>query len=141
MKQKILILIFILFMSTGLASKAFAESGTGLQQESPIQSSFDVKKYLGPGGSSVPSSTSGTAAQAPEQDIFQFIADTIDFLTAIIGSFSLLVFIVGALYMLVAEGQEDRLQKGKQAMVYALIGLAIALFAYVITTAVQSIFF
>lgn len=139
MKRKIF--IFIVIVSLGLMQipHASADHAVEHRDQSSIRDTFDIKKYL-PKGGIAPTATS-TPPTEGEKSILQFIANTIDFLIAIIGSFSLLVFIIGALYLLVSEGQEDRLQKGKQAMVYALIGLAIALMAYVITTAVQSIFF
>lgn len=73
--------------------------------------------------------------------VAQVIVNVIDLLAKLIGSIALLIFITGAVLTIVSEGQEDRMQKGKQAMVYSLIGIVIALSAYVIATFVQSFFY
>lgn len=117
---------------------------------SPIQESFDVKKYLRIGGKEKDEETGTLQGKEQGKAYFEregvspaaaFIVDVIDFLIAFIGVFSLLVFILGAVLTIVSEGQEDRLQKGKQAMVYSLIGLVLALFSYLIATFVQSLFY
>jgi len=59
----------------------------------------------------------------------------------LIASIALIVFIIGALMTIVSEGKSDRLEKGKNAMVYAVIGLIIAFMSFIIVTFVQSIFF
>lgn len=134
--------------SSGSASSGAAGGSSSGTQSSQIKfpGTFDVKKYLRVNTGDEETDQGGAESQNLSDDpevspIFAFISKTIDFLIAVIGSLALLIFIVGAFYMLVSEGQEDRLQKGKQAMVFSLIGLALALFSYIITRAVQSIFF
>ncbi len=122
---------------------------TGTANAAPIQDTFNIR-ILQPGNTEekpsyfeeaegvVPDETNAGPEVAP---VFVFIRDTVNFLSAIVGSFALLVFVIGGIYLLISEGQEDRIQKGKQAMIFSMIGLAIALFAYAITTIVQSLLF
>ncbi|MBI2638803.1 hypothetical protein HYW83_04410 [Candidatus Peregrinibacteria bacterium] len=104
-------------------------------KKSPIDETFNVAKHLtttGQGTSTVSTDSGGIA---------NFIVKVIDLLVKIIGSVALIVFILGALLTVTSEGKEDRLEKGKTAMLYALIGLIIAFFSFIIVTFVQSIFF
>ena len=87
----------------------------------------------------------GTYLKAPGQNITgnigDFIIRAINFLAMVIGSFSLLVIIIGGVILLGSGGSESAVQKGKDTIKYAIIGLAIALSAFYITAFVQSIFF
>ncbi len=118
------------------AAEAPVAAGAGeTVKKSPIDETFDVKKHLtteGQGTSSV---------SAKEGGIANFVVKVIDLLVKIIGSVALIVFILGALLTVTSEGKEDRLEKGKTAMLYALIGLIIAFFSFIIVAFVQSIFF
>lgn len=121
------------------AASGSSSQDSGESSKSTVEDSFKVTDFLTPPGATKPAQPENVRVEnAP---IFHFISETINFLVAIVGSFSLLIFIIGGIYLLVSEGQEDRIQKGKQAMVFSIIGLAIALMAYAITTIVQSIFF
>ncbi|PLX26802.1 hypothetical protein C0583_05900 [Candidatus Parcubacteria bacterium] len=46
------------------------------------------------------------------------------------GSLSLLAFIVGGLMFILAAGNKDMISKGKSAIIAAVVGLIIVLFAY-----------
>lgn len=154
----------VAFAEDGVGESA-GSAGAGSQSSLPsgstsdaIKDTFNVRDYLNIGkkpedkarfGENVQQGESyfDRAQEMSEQTgqtvspVAAFIVTVIDFLVAVIGSVSLLVFIVGALLTIVSEGQEDRLAKGKQAMIYSLIGLALALAAYLIATFVQSIFY
>lgn len=71
----------------------------------------------------------------------KFITSAVDLFVKIVGSLSLLAFVLGGLLVIVSEGKDDRLDRGKSAMLFALIGLALTLFASVIVSLVQSILF
>lgn len=97
-----------------------------------IPDTFPVTQYL---------TIEGQSNKVAAGGIMKFIVDVIDLLVKIIGSLALIVFIVGALLTIVSEGKEDRLEKGKTAMLYAIYGIVISLMAFVIVAFVQSIFF
>lgn len=101
---------------------------------------FSVNKYLKTEEqtSMVPDSA---AADPNSTGVVGFLIKAIDLFVKIIGAIALVVFILGALLTILSEGKEDRLEKGKSAMVYALIGLIITFMAFIIVSFVQSIFF
>lgn len=106
--------------------------GTSTKTPPSIPDSFSVGTYLKLGDQK---SRVGGAG------IVKIIVDAIDLLVKLTGSLALIVFIVGALLTVVSEGQQDKLEKGKTAMLYAVYGIIISLMAFVIVTFVQSILF
>ena len=71
------------------------------------------------------------------EGINYFFERIIGFLAAIIGSLAVLMLMVGGFLMLSSAGDETRYEKGKNYAKYSLIGLTIALLAYVLVTLVQ----
>jgi hypothetical protein len=57
-----------------------------------------------------------------------------------VGAFALLMFVYGGLLMLTSAGKSDQINKGKQVLVWAVIGLAMILASYTLTnTVIQGI--
>jgi hypothetical protein len=104
-------------------------------------SSFNVNQYLTIGGQPGESSVMGTQAAVGESGIGGFLVKVINFLSLSIGSFALVALIIGGITLLTSGGREAALTRGKDIIKYAIIGLAAALSAYIITSAVQGIFF
>lgn len=124
------------FADEGAAAPAGGAPAAGdSAKKSPIDETFDVSTHLTTKGQG----TSTTSADSG--GIANFIVKVIDLLVKLIGSVALIIFILGALLTVTSEGKEDRLEKGKTAMLYALIGLIIAFFSFIIVSFVQSIFF
>ncbi|HCW32796.1 MAG: hypothetical protein UT36_C0006G0042 [Candidatus Peregrinibacteria bacterium GW2011_GWF2_39_17] len=73
--------------------------------------------------------------------IVAFILDVINFVTRIIGAIAMIMLILGGLMMIVSEGDDTRLQKGKGLLETAIFGLIIVMFSYIIVRFVQSIFY
>lgn len=103
-----------------------------------IPGEFSVTKCL-----TAPGQTQlvGTSTERPIGGVAGFLIKAIDLLVKLIASLALIVFILGALLTITSEGKEDRLEKGKTAMFYALIGLIVAGFSFIIVTFVQSVLF
>lgn len=78
---------------------------------------------------------------ASTQNVSTVLIAAIDLFVKIIGSIALVVFILGALLAITSEGKEDRLEKGKTAMIYSLLGMIFALLSFVMVSFVQSILF
>ena len=76
-----------------------------------------------------------------DQPVAAIILSIINFITLVIGSIAMLLIILGGLLMIVSEGDENRLQRGKDILTSAIIGLVIAMASYLIVTFVQSIFY
>lgn len=64
-----------------------------------------------------------------------------DFMVKVAGVIGVLVFVVGSLLLITAQGREDQIQMGKDTLFYAIIGLVIVFFSYLISVTVQAIFF
>ena len=52
------------------------------------------------------------------------------------GSIALLMFIYGGFMWLTSQGNTEKIEKGKQVLIWATIGLAVIFFAYTIVNAV-----
>ncbi|MBI5412729.1 hypothetical protein HZA42_00075 [Candidatus Peregrinibacteria bacterium] len=76
-----------------------------------------------------------------DRPIAYVLIKAIGLLTSFIGGVALIVFIIGAVITIASQGKDDMLTKGKDTMKYALIGLVIALFSFIIVSAVQSVLF
>lgn len=126
------------------ATAVFADEPTATagDEVEPIKmpDTFSVNKYL-----KTEEQTSMVPGSNPDPNadfgVVGFLIKAIDLFVKIIGAIALVVFILGALLTILSEGKEDRLEKGKSAMVYALIGLVITFMAFIIVSFVQSIFF
>lgn len=102
--------------------------------------SFDVGDLLTAGeGENTQSQSYFEEDESPP--VFLFILDVINFITRIIGTLAMVLIILGGLMMIVSEGDENRLQKGKGILEAAIVGLIIALASYVIVRFVQSLFY
>jgi hypothetical protein len=70
-----------------------------------------------------------------------YIVRLVNYLALVIGSFAFLTIVIGGFFMLTSGGNEQQVNKGKDMVKYAIIGLLVALSAYFITAFVQSIFY
>lgn len=69
------------------------------------------------------------------------VNQVINLLVGLIGIFALLTFIIGAIFLITANGDDNAIQKGKGAMRYSLIGIIFVMMSYTIVVLVQSILF
>ncbi len=67
-----------------------------------------------------------------------FIGKTIDFLVKLVGTAALVLLVVGGFRLVVAAGNDNEIQKAKDMLKYAVIGLVVALLAYIIIATVQA---
>ncbi|MEA3248928.1 MAG: TrbC/VirB2 family protein, partial [Patescibacteria group bacterium] len=65
----------------------------------------------------------------------ELLARIITIFTAIAGSVALLMFVYGGIMWLSSGGNKERIETGKKAVVYAVIGLAIIFGSYAILRA------
>ena len=119
--------------------------GIARAEEPAVPDTFKVNEILKleDQKSYVPSKedAANTADPTKSSGVVIILLKAIDLFVKIIGSIALIVFILGAILTITSEGKEDRLEKGKTAMVYALIGLVITFFSFIIVAFVQSILF
>lgn len=79
--------------------------------------------------------------QGQPQDIGTFLVWAVNVLALTIGSFAFLAIVIGGIVLLTSAGDDSSLQKGKDIIKYAIIGLVVALAAFFIVAFVQSVFF
>lgn len=75
------------------------------------------------------------------RDIGNFLIRAVNILVITIGSFAFLAIVIGGVVLVASAGSETGVQKGKDIIKYAIIGLVIAFSAYFIVWIVQSVFF
>jgi hypothetical protein len=89
--------------------------------------------------STAPSTTpSATALNNPlgVNSVPQLIGNIIKALFGIVGSIALLMFIWGGFTWMTAQGDPKRVQKGKDTLIWAVLGLAVVFGSYALVTLV-----
>ncbi len=74
----------------------------------------------------------------PEGRLFDIITNAMLWLLAIVGILGVVGFAIAGILYLTAAGDETRSEKAKKAMLYAIIGVVVALVGLVIMKAVQT---
>lgn len=69
------------------------------------------------------------------------IVRLINYLVSLIGIVSFGIIILGGLTLVTAGGDDTRITKGKDMILYAIIGIVVALSSYIITIFVQGLFY
>ncbi len=64
----------------------------------------------------------------------------INFLASMVSLLALAVFIIGIFFLITANGEENQIQKGKDAIKYSILGIVFTLLSYTIVVFIQSIF-
>ncbi len=72
-------------------------------------------------------------------DFLVVFVNVADYILGIVGSLALLLFVIGGLYLLVAQGESSKIQKGKNFIIGAVVGLVIVFGAYIGVQTVTSV--
>ncbi len=107
---------------TSEATQAYYE---GLYQTDP-----EIQAYLKGGGNIPACAFSGTCRNI--NDLLQLIINFGANMFAIIGSFAFAFFIYGGFTMIISFGNAEKVKKGRDIMVAAVVGLVISLSAYLL---------
>lgn len=73
----------------------------------------------------------------PQDSIFGIIQRTMNWLLAILGFIGVIGFVIAGILYLTAAGDEGQIDKAKNAMMYSIIGIIVALIGFVIIRAVE----
>jgi hypothetical protein len=89
---------------------------------------------------SLPLATSAAALTNPlgTTDPRLVIANVIKAILGITGSLALLMFVWGGIQWLISGGSPDKIKKGKDTLIWAVIGLAVIISAYAIINTLVS---
>ena len=82
--------------------------------------------------------TEPTGTNLPEGSITGIITNTMQWILALIGVIAVIAFVIAGILYLTAAGDEDRMQQAKRAMIYAIVGVVVALIGLVILKAIYA---
>lgn len=74
----------------------------------------------------------------PNASIYDIIRTTMNYLLAILGFLAIIGFVIAGILYLTAAGDETRMKSAKNAMLWSIMGVIVALVGYVIVSAVDS---
>jgi integral membrane sensor domain MASE1 len=120
----------VIWIST-VSGALFGFNYAKAQEEGPTPMNINVGILRAP----------GQANPSEIGNVGVYIVRVVNFLALTIGSFAFLAIVIGGILLLTAAGQEQQIQKGKDIIKFAVIGLIVALMAYFIVAFVQSIFY
>ncbi len=124
--KKIKIIVASFVVSLGLAGMAYAPATYAAQCSTPKDC---VNKGL--------NATGGTGTQTKPGDIVKLIVNALLYL---IGAVSVIMIIIGGFRYVVSQGDSSNVTSAKNTILYAVIGLAVAIFAWAIVNFVVTQF-
>ncbi|MDO8565883.1 MAG: pilin [Candidatus Moranbacteria bacterium] len=71
--------------------------------------------------------------------IFDLISTFMNWLLGLVGVLAVIAFVISGILYLTAAGNEEQIEKAKSTMMYAIIGLVVALVGLVIVNAVSGL--
>jgi type IV secretory pathway VirB2 component (pilin) len=72
--------------------------------------------------------------------IVNLVLSVIDFFVKVMGSIAVIMMIVAGFLLIFSQGDQQRIDSGKEIVKYAIIGLVITFLSYTIVVTIQSIF-
>lgn len=93
-----------------------------------------IKSILKGTGIEIPT---GTGLPDPEGGIAQIIRNLLTWLLGIVGVIAIIGFVISGVQYLTSAGSEERMESAKRNMLYAIIGVIVALASFVIVQAIQ----
>lgn len=105
------------FVDTGTAPTTTPTSGTNVTLENPL--SFCGK---------------GTSALSGQQCVQLIIGNVIKAALGVVGSIALIIIMWGGFRWLTAMGNSEKVEKGKEILIWAVIGLIVIFGAYAVTS-------
>lgn len=141
MKKLLLATIGTLLISGGIMSLQLAYAA---DEKPPLyNATFDVGKVLKLEGQDQDAEyfKKGEAFEQNRSPIVKLIIYIIEFVTKVIGSIAMILVIIGGFVLMVSQGNQQTLDKGKEIIKYAFFGLMITFASYTIGVFIQSIFY
>lgn len=135
--KKILAIISMTLISVGLLSMLSAPAMAG----ELIDADFNVKDILKlPTEGATDYQPTAYFDDEPNSPIVSLILTILNYAIAIMGSIGVILLIVAGFQMMIAEGDQQKLDEAKETVKYVVIGLIAALLSYIIVIFVQSLF-
>lgn len=121
MKKYLLILIFTLLFSSVLIVNA--------QSEKTLSDPIPPSSSCVPGSGKICLTNPLGDIDTPQS----LIGRVINSVLGIVGSIALLMFVYGGLTWMISSGNQEKVKKGKDILVWSAIGLAVIFMAYTLT--------
>ena len=140
MKKFILIFVPLLFLNIFTSATVVAEDGTTKEQKALWQnvknsSSFDIYKL------SVGNEHELKLVTDDPEDDYNIFNRIINLAMGVLGTFAVLMLIVGGYFLVISAGDENRMQQGKNIFIYTISGLIVAFLSVLIVQAVFAFLF
>jgi hypothetical protein len=78
------------------------------------------------------------STRLPGSTIYNIIGNTMDWLLAILGFIGIIGFVIAGILYLTSAGSEEQAKTAKNAMLYSILGIVVALMGFVIILAVNN---
>lgn len=137
----------VIMIITAIALNMIILSGSSLvfaqdQEINITETTFNVTEYLTTKGQTQEYFGTGDGGTCTNKGgpISCFILTTINYATKIIGSIAVLLLIISGFMIMLAQGNQQKLDEAKDITKYAVIGLVLTFLAYIITIFVQGLF-
>ncbi|MEA2088770.1 MAG: hypothetical protein U9O55_02950 [Patescibacteria group bacterium] len=139
--NKIFPLIFI-FVFYFVSFLPFLNQDISAQSEIEVNSPLVVSGWVYEilDGPLIPTECRGKATECGIEEFFQVLVNVFKLMLGLLGSLSLLFFIYGGFVWLFSRGNANMIQKGKDIIIGAVIGMSIVLGSWVIINFVIAVF-
>ncbi|MFC1623220.1 pilin [Patescibacteria group bacterium] len=82
--------------------------------------------------------TKAQEGNLPDGTITGIVTNVMKWMLGLVGVFGIIGFAIAGIFYLTAAGDEDKMNKGKNGMIWSIIGVIVALLGYVIIQAVDA---
>lgn len=70
--------------------------------------------------------------------LVEVLISLMQLLISLVGILAVLAFVISGIFYLTSAGDEDRMERGKRGMIYAVVGLVISVASFIILTAIYN---
>ena len=70
--------------------------------------------------------------------VVQVLISVMQMLIGLVGILAVVAFVISGIFYLTSAGDENRMEQGKRGMIYAVLGLVVALASFIILTAIYN---
>ena len=145
MKKLILMTICALVINLGLGLTAFAEPPAAEKAANEVnyeyvplgEATFNVNTGLTLDDGGQPKAYFQDENNSP---IVSFVLTIMNYATAIMGTIGMILLIAAGFMMMFSQGNQQQLDKAKDIVKYAILGLVVAFMSYIIVIFIQSLF-
>ena len=91
----------------------------------------NLKKYCNIAGTGSSSGGSGIPNPLKATSVEELVAQIINYTLGLVGTIALLLFVYGGLIWMTSAGSSDKVKKGRDILVWAVIGMAVVFMSYI----------